>query len=161
MSPDTLREHVWFADRPNILVVACSDGRLQEVTDDFLSNALGITRYDRFYAPGGAGALAATGRDFARAQTMRAECRYLVGLHRVTRVILLFHGPAPTGPATAICADYSRKLPDASAATVREHQNRDAHELHLSAREFAGEASIHFYRCEVDETGRASFVDLE
>jgi hypothetical protein len=161
MSPGTLREHRWAVDRPHILVVACSDGRLQEVTDDFLANALGITRYDRFYAPGGAGALAATGRDFSRAQAMRAECRYLVGLHRVTRVILLFHGPAPSGPATAICADYSRKLPDASAAEVRERQNADAHELSLHAREFADEASIHFYRCEVDATGSATFVDLE
>lgn len=156
-----MQEHRWTVDRPNILVVACSDGRLQEVTDDFLSNELGITRYDRFYAPGGAGALAATGRDFSRAQTMRAECRYLVELHRVTRVVLLFHGPAPTGPAAAICADYQRKLPDAPAAVVRERQNADAHELHLHAAEFAANASIHFYRCEVDDVGRASFVDLE
>lgn len=161
MPNSRMQIHRWTVDRPNVLVVACSDGRLQEVTDDFLSNELGVTRYDRFYAPGGAGALAATGRDFARAQTMRAECRYLVELHKVTRVILLFHGPAPSGPATAICADYSRKLPDAPAALVREHQNKDAHDLHLSAREFAADASIHFYRCEVDETGHATFVDLD
>jgi hypothetical protein len=161
MSPGTLREHRWSVERPNILVVACSDGRLQEVTDDFLLNALGISRYDRFYAPGGAGALAATGRDFSRAQAMRAECRYLVELHRITRVVLLFHGPAPTGPATAICADYQRKLPEASGAIVRERQNADAHELHLHAREFAAEASIHFYRCEVDENGWATFVNLD
>jgi len=161
MPNSRMQIHRWTVERTNVLVVACSDGRLQEVTDDFLANELGITRYDRFYAPGGAGALAATGRDFARAQTMRAECRYLVELHRVKRVILLFHGPAPAGPATAICADYQRKLPDASGAVVRERQNADAHELHLSAREFAGDASIHFYRCEVEEAGLATFVDLE
>jgi hypothetical protein len=161
MSPGTLREHRWTVDRPNVLVVACSDGRLQEVTDDFLSNALGITRYDRFFAPGGAGALAATGRDFSRARHMREECRYLIELHQIARVVLLFHGPAPAGPAEAVCADYRRKLPYASATAVRDRQNEDAQELSKSAREFAGDASIHFYRCEVDEAGKAQFVDLD
>ncbi len=153
--------HIWTVDRPNILVVACSDGRLQEVTDDFLSNDLGITRYDRFYAPGGAGALAATGKDFSRARHMREECRYLIELHQVMRVILLFHGPASDGPAGAVCADYRRKLPYASSLMVRDRQNEDAHELSKTAREFAGNASIQLFRCEVDATGHASFVSLD
>jgi hypothetical protein len=92
---------------------------------------------------------------------MREECRYLIELHQIARVILLFHGPAPAGPAGAVCADYRRKLPYATATAVRDRQNEDAHELSKSAREFAGDASIHFYRCEVDESGRASFVDLD
>src|SRR6185295_19840569 len=86
--------HRWSVERPNVLVIACSDGRLQEMTDDFLGDDLGIKRYDRFYAPGGAGALASTGRDFSRARVMRQECRYLIDLHHVGRAILLFHGPA-------------------------------------------------------------------
>ena len=70
----------WLPDRPNTLVIACSDGRLQEATDEFLAHHLQVTRYDRFYVPGGAGALAASGRDFLRAQQIRRECRYLVEL---------------------------------------------------------------------------------
>src|SRR4026209_2489832 len=58
----------WLPDRPSTLVIACSDGRLQEATDEFLAHHLQVTRYDRFYVPGGAGALAASGRDFLRAQ---------------------------------------------------------------------------------------------
>lgn len=153
--------HRWTVDRPNVLVVACSDGRLQEITDDFLSHDLGITRYDRFYAPGGAGALAASGRDFTRARHMREECRYLIDLHQIARVVLLFHGPGGRGPVTAVCADYRRKLPYTSVETVRARQNEDAHELVKTAHEFAGDASVDLYRCEVDETGAAAFTHLD
>src|SRR5512132_2639198 len=96
----------WLADRPSTLVIACSDGRLQEATDEFLARRLRVTRYDRFYVPGGAGALAASGRDFLRAEQMRRECRYLVDLHRVERIVLLFHGPTADGALEAACADY-------------------------------------------------------
>ena len=157
----TLTSHRWREDRPNVLVVACSDGRLQEVTDDFLATDLGVTRYDRFYAPGGAGALAATGRDFSRARQMRQECKYLVELHQVGRVILLFHGPAETGPPAAICADYKRKLPFASAKDVRAKQSDDARELLKASHEFAGDASVDVYRCEVHPDGRAEFVEID
>ncbi len=161
MLMDRPRTHRWFVDRPNVLVVACSDGRLQEMTDDFLSRDLGISRYDRFYAPGGAGALASSGRDFSRARQMRQECRYLIDLHQIARVILLFHGPSTEGPAAAVCADYRRKLPYASIETLRGRQDEDAHELAKDAHEFAGEASVGLYRCEVDAAGAATFVNLE
>src|SRR5688500_5046649 len=89
----------WNPARPRILVIACSDGRLQEATDDFLANHLGITHYDRLYVPGGAGGLSPSGRDFLRAQNLQRECRYLVEAHGVERLLALFHGPAPDGPA--------------------------------------------------------------
>lgn len=101
----------WWPDRPSTLVVACSDGRLQEATDEFLGHHLQVTRYDRFYVPGGGGALFASGRDFLRAQQLRRECRYLVELHAVQHIVLLFHGPSVDGPIVAACADYRRKLP--------------------------------------------------
>ncbi|MEO7966781.1 MAG: hypothetical protein ABIT38_23015, partial [Gemmatimonadaceae bacterium] len=81
----------WSPDRPSPLVIACSDGRLQEATDQFLGHHLHVSRYDRFYMPGGAGALAASGRDFIRARQLRRECRYLVDLHSVGHIVLLFH----------------------------------------------------------------------
>ena len=39
----------WDPERPRVLVAACSDGRLQEATDAFLSRALGVRQYDRLY----------------------------------------------------------------------------------------------------------------
>lgn len=150
----------WLPDRPSTLVVACSDGRLQHATDDFLARHLGVTRYDRFYVPGGAGALAASGRDFLRAQQVRREVRYLVELHAVSRIVMLFHGPTASGPLAAACADYRRKLPWASVTELRLRQAQDAAELDLRHEEWADSATVSMYRCEVDESGGIRFVDL-
>jgi hypothetical protein len=150
----------WSPDRPDTLVIACSDGRLQEATDEFLAHHLQVTRYDRFYVPGGAGALAPSGRDFLRAQQLRRECRYLVELHGVRRIVMLFHGPTRDGPIAAACADYRRKLPWASVTELRGRQERDAEELQQLREEWAGAAVVMVYRCEVDGRGAVRFVDL-
>jgi hypothetical protein len=131
------------------MVVACSDGRLQQATDEFLHNELGLAEFDRLYVPGGGGALSASDRDVFRAQQLRAECKYLVELHQVQQIILLFHGPAPGGPSEAVCADYKRKLPWATPDTLRERQARDAVELMQLRREWAATANVALYRCEV------------
>ena len=150
----------WTPTRPNTLVVACSDGRLQAATDRFLERELGVTRYDRFYVPGGAGALASSGRDFIRAQQMRRECRYLIDLHQVGRVVLVVHGPAADGPPEAVCADYRRKLSWASPTAIRDRQVLDVDELLSRRDEWAGEAEIVAYRAEVGASGAIAFVTL-
>ena len=149
--------HHWTEERPHTLVVACSDGRLQEATDAFLGRELGLTQFDRFYVPGGGGALAASGRDFIRAQQLRRECAYLIELHAVTGVVLLFHGPAPDGPAAAVCADYRRKMSWASPEIVHARQIQDAAELIERQSEWAGQAAVVSYRCEVHARGEISF----
>jgi hypothetical protein len=151
----------WFAGRPNALVIACSDGRLQEATDAFLAREFRITKYDRFFVPGGAGALASSGTDAARAERMCGECRYLVDLHQVKHVILLFHGPAISGRIEAACADYRRKLPYAPVAELRRQQEIDAADLLARRRDFAGDAEVLVYRCEVDPAARVEFVNLD
>jgi hypothetical protein len=143
------------------MVIACSDGRLQEATDEFLASELKITRYDRFYVPGGGGALASSGTDPVRAQQMCAECRYLVELHAVKRVIALFHGPSEAGRIEAACADYRRKLPWAPIAELRARQEEDAVDLLARRREWAADAGVLLYRCEVDAAGGITFVNLD
>jgi len=151
----------WTPARPNVLVVACSDGRLQEATDTFLEREFKIKRYDRFYVPGGGGALASTGSDPVRAQQMCAECKYLVDLHAVRRVILLFHGPSADGRIEAACADYRRKLPWATLEEIRARQEADAIDLLGRRREWASEAGVLLFRCEVDAAGSLTFVNLD
>jgi hypothetical protein len=151
----------WTPARPNALVVACSDGRLQEATDTFLAREFKITRYDRFYVPGGGGALTSSGTDPERAQRMCAECKYLVDLHAVRRVIVLFHGPSADGRIEAMCADYRRKLPWASLEDLRARQEADAADLLGRRREWASEAGVLIYRCEVDAAGSLVFVNLD
>jgi hypothetical protein len=153
--------HRWTEERPHTLVVACSDGRLQEATDAFLGRELGLTQFDRFYTPGGGGALAASGRDFIRAQQLRRECAYLIELHGVTRVVLLFHGPATDGPAAAICADYKRKMPWATPEQVMLRQRQDNMELVDRRSEWAGNAKVQSLRCEIHAGGRISFRTIE
>jgi len=150
----------WSPDRPNTLVIACSDGRLQEATDEFLAHHLHVTRYDRFYVPGGGGALSASGRDFLRAQQLRRECRYLIDLHQVRHVVMLFHGPTTDGPLAAACADYRRKLPWASVRELRRRQEQDAEELARTPDDWAGAAAVLMYRCEVDSRAVIRFVAL-
>jgi hypothetical protein len=150
----------WLPDRPHTLVIACSDGRLQEQTDAFLTHQLGLAGFDRFYVPGGGGALASSGRDFTRADQLRRECAYLIQLHEISRVILLFHGPSATGPAHAVCADYKRKLPWASPEMLREQQTRDAVDLLQRRDQWAGTADVEAYRCEIDMSHHISFVPL-
>jgi hypothetical protein len=151
----------WQAARPRTLVVACSDGRLQQATDAFLAEELGLTEYDRFYVPGGGGALAASGRDFIRAQQLRRECLYLVDLHDIERILLLFHGPTRDGPPEATCADYRRKATGASAAMIRDRQARDALELLGRREEWAGSAAVSAFWCEVGADFRITFRELD
>lgn len=155
------KHHKWITERPHTLVVACSDGRLQEQTDAFLSNRLGLTGFDRFYVPGGGGALASSGRDFIRAEQLRRECQYLIRLHEVSRVILLFHGPAVSGPPESICADYHRKFPWGTPEMVREQQARDAIDLIERSTEWALDAAVSAYRCEIDADHHLAFVQLD
>ena len=150
----------WSPERPNTLVIACSDGRLQEATDHFLAHHLHVTRYDRFYVPGGGGALSSSGRDFLRAQQLRRECRYLIELHQVRQVVMLFHGPTSDGPLAAACADYRRKLPWATVTQLRGRQEQDAEELGRTREDWAGAAEVLMYRCEVDSRGGIRFADL-
>ena len=161
MNPHADIDHRWTEERPHTLVVACSDGRLQEATDTFLGRELGLTQFDRFYMPGGGGALASSGRDFIRAQQLRRECAYLVELHSVARVVLLFHGPAIGGPAAAVCADYRRKMPWASPELVFARQRQDSVELIERRTEWAGQAAVVSYRCEVHAGGRITFRGLD
>ncbi|HKR07788.1 MAG TPA: hypothetical protein VJS39_01245 [Gemmatimonadaceae bacterium] len=151
----------WTPARPSVMVVACSDGRLQEATDEFLAREFKITRYDRFYVPGGGGALASSGTDAVRAQQMCAECKYLVDMHAVRRVIVLFHGPSSEGRIEAACADYRRKLPWATVPQLRAQQETDAVDLLKRRREWASEAGVLLFRCEVDAAGILAFVNLD
>jgi len=151
----------WSPDRPHTLVIACSDGRLQEQTDAFLHRDLGLAGFDRFYVPGGGGALASSGRDFIRADQLRKECGYLIQLHEITRVILLFHGPSANGPAHAACADYKRKLPFATPEMLRDQQRRDAVDLIQRSDQWAGKANVSAYRCEIDAAHHVTFVPLD
>lgn len=119
----------WRIERPQTLVVACSDGRLQVQIDEFLREGLGVQEYDRLYLPGGPGALATSGDEFARSERATSELTFLLDAHKIESVLLLFHGPGPGGPRGSVCADYARKLRHDDPAKVRQQQEADAGEV--------------------------------
>jgi len=76
-------------------------------------------------------------------------------------VILLFHGPSADGRIEAACADYRRKLPWATLEELRTRQETDAIDLLSRRREFASEAGVLVFRCEVNAAGSLQFVNLD
>ncbi len=139
----------WNKNRPHILVVACSDGRLQEPLDEFLHDALGIVYYDRVYLPGGPGALSTAGQEFTRASRMTDELQFLIEAHQIEEVILIYHAPAPDGPEEAICADYRRVYRHLDAEEIRQQQVKDTEQILLGPLRNFPRERIHAYRLEV------------
>ena len=148
----------WKDRQFEALVVACSDGRFNEHIDEFLRCQLAITCYDRLYVPGGAGALATSGTEFLRAQRVRAECQFLIRVHGIKRVILLFHAPSADGPKQAACGDYLRRYPTSTAAAIRLQQERDAKQVMRDG--LGPDVRLELYRCEVMSGGVVRFEPM-
>ena len=150
----------WNVERPRILVACCSDGRLQESIDEFLQNHLSIHDYDRFYAPGGPAALTPGGYEFLRATQYRDDLAFLIRVHKVEELLLIFHGAAPDGPAEATCAHYHRVLPGAGPAAVRDQQFQDLADLRMYLSGLHLAARVRAYRAEVMADLRVQFVPM-
>lgn len=148
----------WNEQRPETLVIACSDGRFQEEVDEFLQRHLAIDHYDRLYVPGGAGALATSADELIRADRFRTECQFLIGSHWIERVILMFHGPAEDSPTEALCGDYKRRLPAATPDDIRRQQERDAEQIQRDG--LWDGVRLEIYRCEVTTDGLVRFVQM-
>lgn len=153
-----LTTSTWKRERPETLVIACSDGRLQESLDNFLHTTLGISDYDRLYMAGGGGALAMAGADLLRSDQFRRECRFLLVAHSVRDLYVIFHGPAEGGPEEAVCADYRRKFPDREGGEIRRQQEQDAAEV--KGIDWGHPVQVHIYRCEVRNDRAVQFVEL-
>lgn len=78
-------------ERIHAAAVYCSDGRVGEHFDDFLTNGLELPRYDRVALPGGPACLA--GHAEARLEEEGAidELRFLIEAHELERVVLIQH----------------------------------------------------------------------
>jgi len=150
----------WNAERPRVLVACCSDGRLQEAIDEFLQNHLSIRDYDRFYAPGGPAALTPGGYEFLRATQYRDDLAFLIRVHKVEELLLIFHGAALGSPAEATCAHYHRVLPGAGPAAVREQQFQDLADPRMYLNGLRLTTRVRAFRAEVMADLRVQFVPM-
>lgn len=139
----------WNSLRPHVLVVACSDGRLQAPTDEFLRESLGIGSYDRLYLPGGPGALSEAGAEFSRASRSATELQFLLEAHQIEEVLLMYHGPAPGGPDLAVCADYRRVYGTYSVEQIRKQQETDTERILRGPLKNFPHENVRAYRLEV------------
>lgn len=151
----------WRAERPHVLVVACSDGRYQLALDEFLREHLGIVDYDRMYVPGGPGALAGSTFSYFRGDQFRQETAFLIERHGIVRIILVFHGPMPnSGPPDATCADYLRKMPFSTQEDIHAQHEKDLREILLGMRRAHPGLEIAIFRAEVRQDHRVQFTPL-
>lgn len=151
---------VWNQERPRILVVACSDGRLQQSLDNFLKNHLGITDYDRLFAPGGPGALARASEEPLRSNHHFGELRFLADIHGVQRIILIFHSASPDGPEQSVCGDYRRLWPLFGIDEIAAKQEEDLQRVVAAIRRNLPSLQIQAYRAETLPNYHVRFVDL-
>ena len=151
----------WNVERPRVLVACCSDGRLQEAIDEFLNNHLGIAAYDRFYVAGGPGALTPGGYEFLRATQYRDDLAFLVRVHKVEELLLIFHGAASDGPAEATCAYYRRILPGGTPETIRDQQIADLRDVRMFVDNLRLAVRIRAYRAEVMANRQVRFVPMD
>lgn len=161
VEPAFVTGNVWRDARPRILVVACSDGRYQLSLDEFLDGHLGVAHYDRFYAPGGPGALASSAFSYLRGEHYRQDSAFLVDAHRLEQVVFVFHGPSiSNGPIEATCADYSRKMPGAGTGEIYRQQEADLQEAAIALIKVKTDIVINAYRAEVRSDMRVQYVPL-
>lgn len=87
--------------RIHAAAIYCSDGRIGEHFDDFLSNGLSLPRYDRVALPGGPACLAGHPQAHLEEQGVVDELNFLVSVHGLKRVVLIAHQS---------CAFYATRL---------------------------------------------------
>jgi hypothetical protein len=150
----------WNSTRPKTLVVACSDGRLQESIDEFLAQHLGVIDYDRLYAPGGPAILATSSLELLRADQFRREFSFLCKVHAIEQVILLFHGASEDGPEHAACAHYRRSMARASNSQIAQQQYLDMVEILRHSSSGWPQLRVHAFRAEVNADASVHFVEL-
>ena len=159
--PAYTSEAQWTLERPHVLVVCCSDGRLQEAIDEFLHGNLGIGDYDRLYAPGGPGVLAAGEPEFMQATHYRDDLAFLVRVHQVQELLLIFHGSGPDGPDGSNCAYYGRLLPEASTAEINQRQARDLAAVGEFLKQQKLDVQVRAFRAEVLADRHVQMVPLQ
>jgi hypothetical protein len=94
-------KHPYEPERIHAAAIYCSDGRLGEHFDDFLTNGLRLPRTDRVALPGGPAALADHPQTQLAHEAVAEELHFLVEVHGLERIILIQHQN---------CAFYTSRL---------------------------------------------------
>src|SRR5688500_1443309 len=106
---------LWNPERPNTLVVCCSDGRWHAQVEDFLE-ARAARRADMCVRPGGPAAFSLWSAGFDECRTLEKNFKFLAKHHDLQSVWLIAHEN---------CAYYSAKYPYRDAKEMLRRQLDD------------------------------------
>ncbi|HEV2295696.1 MAG TPA: carbonic anhydrase [Tepidisphaeraceae bacterium] len=121
--------------RIHAAAIYCSDGRLGEHFDDFLTQGLKLPRYDRLALPGGPAALAEHAATTLEHAAVADELKFLVEVHGLDRVVLIQHQN---------CAFYTNRL-KLSGFNVEQQQRDDLRAAAEFVRKVTGVQHIEAY----------------
>lgn len=83
-----------FGGKPvQAAAVYCSDGRIDEQVDEFLTRGLGIAACDRVVLPGGPASLAGSTEAYVPQDDVADELNFLIEAHELKRLVLIQHQP--------------------------------------------------------------------
>ncbi|MEM6316009.1 MAG: carbonic anhydrase [Planctomycetota bacterium] len=121
--------------------IYCSDGRIGEHVDDFMTNALDLPHYDRIAVPGGPAALVARPDAALPPERMLGELRFLIEAHNLQRIVLIQHDD---------CGFYHARVKETDIEAV---QRRDVDELAALLRKSTGIENIRGYFARFTDDG--------
>ncbi|MEM6312846.1 MAG: carbonic anhydrase [Planctomycetota bacterium] len=121
--------------------VYCSDGRIGEYVDDFMTNALDLPHYDRIAVPGGPAAFLPRTNGPLPHERLLDELKFLIDGHALHRLVLIQHDD---------CAFYRRRsnLTDFEALQIA-----DVAELAGQLRDATGVQNIRGYFARFTDDG--------
>ena len=109
----------YVSERIHAAALYCSDGRVGEHFDDFLTKGLGMPRVDRLCLPGGPASLAGHAEAHVEQQGAVDALGFLIEAHGLDRVVLIQHEG---------CAFYTARL-GLDGAGIRRLAHLDARNL--------------------------------
>ena len=115
MSRAFTAESPWSPDRPETLVVCCSDGRWHAQMVEFVHHEVS-DRADLYAVPGGPAVVDPWNSTFDEARALEESMRLFVEHHDLSGVWLITHEG---------CAYYRKRHPHLEGAELRARQERD------------------------------------
>jgi hypothetical protein len=137
-------------ERVHAAAIYCSDGRLGDHFDDFLTNGLKLPRCDRVALPGGPAALAEHVQTKLAHDAVADELQFLIEVHGLDRVVLIQHQN---------CAFYTRRL-GLSGFEVEVEQRKDLSSAAQFVRKITGVQVDCYFARRMDGAVRFEKVEL-
>lgn len=153
VDPQASHAHVstrpWLDERPETLVVCCSDGRFHPHLEEFASARVS-ERPDMIAIPGGPAAIDAWASSFDHARVFFESLDLLLASHDLRALWLVAH---------AGCSYYKKKHPVLDAMRLRDRQLSDLRRARELVHERRPGLAVHLIYANV-EGGRVSFDEI-